>query len=522
MKANVMKYIFFAIVVFMVGLAIYFLYIDNNEKVYAVENNELEININKELNIGVSEYDTINPILSNNRDIQYINKLIFEPLIDISYDFKIQNKLAEEFSKINNNTYIVKLRNDVFWHDGEKFTADDVVFTINNLKNKNVNSIYKDNVKDIEQILKIDDYTVKILLNKKVNFFEYMMCMPIIASHAYDENFNSKTAMPIGTGKFKITKIEDNSILLQKSNNENESKIVKIKLILKKSAIDLYMALSKSEIDFMITDNIEYEEYVGRLGYNINQCCNREFDYLVINNEKTILRDKEVRKAINYAIDKNEISYDIYNSKYKIAEFPLDYGNYLYNLGSEIEYDINKAKSILIENGWTLKNNVWIKKGKTLRLTLLVDEENQKRVQTADNIKEQLKEFGVLIDIMAVSSKTFNNYIKYKNYDIILTGNIISNNPNLETYFSEGNLSNFNNEEVNNIINEIKNVDNQEELLIEKYKKLEEIYLEEMPFISLYFNNLFILSNKNLKGDLQGNWYNVFYNIDGWYKIEED
>ena len=76
MKANMMKYIFFTIVVVMIGLAVYFLYIDNTEKVYAVENNELEINIIKELNIGISEYDTINPILSDNRDIQYINKLV--------------------------------------------------------------------------------------------------------------------------------------------------------------------------------------------------------------------------------------------------------------------------------------------------------------------------------------------------------------------------------------------------------------------------------------------------------------
>ena len=62
----------------------------------------------------------------------------------------------------------------------------------------------------------------------------------------------------------------------------------------------------------------------------------------------------------------------------------------------------------------------------------------------------------------------------------------------------------------------------QEKLLEEKYISLNEIYLEEMPFISLYFDNLFILSNKNLKGDLQGNWYNLFYNIDNWYKVDEN
>lgn len=521
LKTNLIKYIFFTIVILMVGLAIYFLYKDRKTNVYAVETNELEINMIKEINIGICQYDTLNPILSKNRDVQYVNKLIFESLIDISHDFKIKNSLAKEFSKINDTNYIVKLRNDRYWHDGEKFTSDDVIFTINNLKKDNINSIYKDNVKDIKEIQKIDDYTIKIILNNKVNFFEYMMCIPILANHAYDENFNSKNSIPIGIGQYKISNIEDNKIIIEKLKIENKSKIIKINLILKETSKDLYLALNKNEIDLMITDNIEYEEYVGSLGYNMNQYTNREFDYLVLNTQNKILKDKEMRKAINHAIDKNKINYHIYNNKYKVTNFPLDYGSYLYDSENQIEYDLNKAKSILVENGWILRNNTWRKNGKTLTLKLLVNKENKKRLETAEEIKEQLKEIGIIIDIISVNKKQFNNYLKYKNYDIILTGNIVSSNPNLETYFGDENLSNINNEEINSILNEIKSIDNQEENLKEKYTRLQEIYREEMPFISLNFNNLFILSNKNLKGDLQGNWYNVYYNIDSWYKVKE-
>ncbi len=157
-----------------------------------------------------------------------------------------------------------------------------------------------------------------------------------------------------------------------------------------------------------------------------------------------------------------------------------------------------------------------------MRLRLLVDKENEKRVKTAENIKEQLKEIGIEIDIIAVKSYQYKNYIKNKNYDMVLTGSIISNNPNIETFFGNENLANFNNEEVNKILNEIKRVDDQEEILKEKYTKIEEIYKEELPFISLYSNSIFVLSNKNLKGDLSGNWYNIYYNIDNWYKIKDN
>ncbi len=157
-----------------------------------------------------------------------------------------------------------------------------------------------------------------------------------------------------------------------------------------------------------------------------------------------------------------------------------------------------------------------------MRLRLLVDKENEKRVKTAENIKEQLKEIGIEIDIIAVKSYQYKNYIKNKNYDMVLTGSIISNNPNIETFFGNENLANFNNEEVNKILNEIKRVDNQEEILKEKYTKIEEIYKEQRPFVSLYSNSIFVLSNKNLKGDLSGNWYNIYYNIDNWYKIKDN
>lgn len=521
MKTNIFKYIFFTIVILLIGLAIYLLYKDGKKEFASIENNELEINMIRELNIGIVGYDSMNPILTNNRDIQYIDKLIFEPLIDISYDFKIENQLAKEFSKINDTTYIVKLRDDVYWHDGEKFTAKDVIFTIENLKRSNINSVYKENVKNIQELQQIDDYTVKIILDKEVEFFEYMMCIPILASHSYDEStLQSKTIVPIGTGNYKVTKIEDSSILIEKSNYENESKIVKINLILKESTKELYVALAKDEIDFMITDNIGYEEYIGGMGYNENHFSGREFEYLVLNNNNLILKQKEIRKAISYAIDRNKINYNIYNNKYEICDFPLSYGSYLYNQDNKIECDVNKTKRILLENGWTFKNNAWRKGNQKLELRLLVNKENEKRVKVAENIKEQLEKIGITINITEASNSQFNNYIKNKNYDMILTGNIVSNNPNLETYFSDDNLSNFYNEEVNSILNDIKSIDNQEEKLKEKYNRLEEIYIEEMPFISLYSNSLFVLSNKNLKGNLDGNWYNIYYNIDNWYKVE--
>ena len=164
MKTSVFRYIFFIVVIVLVGISIYVLYKDSKKTPIEIKNSKTELNIEGEINIGITGFDTINPLTSKNRDVQYIDKLIFQSLLDISYDYKIENLLAEEFSKINSTTYIVKLKDDIYWHDGTQFTAQDVIFTIKNLQDSKINSIYKDNVSKIKIVEQIDKYTVKIIL----------------------------------------------------------------------------------------------------------------------------------------------------------------------------------------------------------------------------------------------------------------------------------------------------------------------------------------------------------------------
>ena len=110
MKTSIFKYVFYIILIILIFLAIYYIYKDGNNKTLAVEEENMKLNILDEINIGIVGYDTINPILTKNKEVQYILKLVFDPLIDITKDFKTENKLAEEFSKINQTTYIVKLK----------------------------------------------------------------------------------------------------------------------------------------------------------------------------------------------------------------------------------------------------------------------------------------------------------------------------------------------------------------------------------------------------------------------------
>ena len=111
----------------------------------------------------------------------------------------------------------------------------------------------------------------------------------------------------------------------------------------------------------------------------------------------------------------------------------------------------------------------------------------------------------------------YNSYIENKNYDILLTGTNISINPSLQLYFGANNLANYSNEEINRKLTEVKNITDKQ-LLKEKYNEIQEITNKELIYIPLYINQNVVLYSSDLVGDVSPNWYNIFYNIENWYR----
>ena len=82
-------------------------------------------------------------------------KLIFDPLVTISTDYKAEPMFAKEWAKQSDTEYLIKLREDVKWSDGEKFTANDVRFTIDRLKDSD--TIYSANVAHVIKVETVDN-----------------------------------------------------------------------------------------------------------------------------------------------------------------------------------------------------------------------------------------------------------------------------------------------------------------------------------------------------------------------------
>lgn len=526
MKVNFVKYIFIAILISLIGFAIYFIYnkVGDEDENKAQEEIQ-EVQYSKEITIGISNYDNINPILTNNKEIINISKLVFEPLISLDEEYKKELCLAKECAKINSKSYLIKINNDIKWSDGTNLKVEDIEFTINKLKEGN--SVYSSNVSEVSQVQLIDDSTIRIDLNKENDFFEYNLVFPILQKSNYTNGDLSKNSMPNGTGMYKITSIDSNKIVLEKNDNwsqkDKNPKIEKINLLLFSDMGELYNSFKIGNVDVIHTSNINYNQYIGTLGYKVKEYKGRELDFLSLNCENEILSQKEVRKVISFAIDKSNIIQEVYNNKYYISDCVIDYGTYLYKKENvSLGYNIEQSKKILSEAGWTYKNNKWQKKNtsgttKKLSLNLVVQTNNENRLKVAELIKEQLEQIGIEITIKKVTDSQYKEYLQNKNYDIILTGinNGFSND--LQYFYGEGNIANYNNTEVKDIINELKNISD-DNLACEKYNKLFEITQEDMPYITLYRNKNILILNQKMSGEFNPNNYSLFYNLESWCK----
>lgn len=388
-------------------------------------------------------------------------------------------------------------------------------------------SIYSTNVQHISATEIVDDYTIKIYLDQEIPFFEYNLTFPILSKVFYDtQDYNDTGIVPVGTGMYKVSEVQGTYLTLTKNTNwwnrEKQLSLDKIIVNIYDSVGELYNSFKIGNVDVVSTSNTSIQDYIGTIGYTSKEIKGREHDFLVLNMQNTFLSRQEVRKAIAYSIDRENVVSSVYSNKCFTSTFPYDYGSWVYQeQDSSAGYNVEQAKQLLTDNGWIYRNKIWQKtenyRTQQLAINLVVKASNANQVAVAENIKTQLANQGIVINIQQYSDDQYNRAIQNKSYDMILCSMNLSPNPDMSLFFGEGNLANYSNEEVTNIMNEVKNTTD-DEIIKNDYKRLAEIYKTDIPYISLYNNKHIVAFSNELMGDTSPNWFNPYYGIETWYR----
>lgn len=505
------------------GIREYMLTQENN--VDAFEENDVDENYVPELKLPLIEVDSLNPLLTKNRQVSNTLSFIYEPLIGLDNTNKLVPMLAVEWMEKDDLTWILKLRQNVKWHSEKSFTAQDVKFTIDTILNYK-DSIYYANVKNITTVEIIDNNSISITLKEKDHFLPYKLTFPIIPKYYLFEDVENieKLKRPIGTGAYKFEDLTDDEIRTKLIFNNswwktNEAKLKTIYLYSYASYGEAIKAFKSAEIDVISTSMYSWKKKFGVIGINSYNYESAKFETLIPNTQDVGLSESSVRRALLYAINRNNIVDEIYEGNASIKDVMIHEYSWLYDKNSNIEYSPEKSKQLLLNAGWIQDENGWYKNinGKSIRLKfeLIVNESSNEKIRVAEKIKENLNDIGILITLKKVNAATFNDNISKGNFDLALSTIELQNEYDIVDLLKNKKYSKYQNIEIENIMSSLylSNLS-----LVEEFENFQNKYRSEVPYIGLYFMTDTLLTNRAVKGLITPTWYNVYHNIHTWSK----
>lgn len=470
---------------------------------------EITVDYRVNISIGLVNIDTFNPIITKNTDVVHFCDLIYNSLFEYNDNMELVNDLVDSYNYSDNDLYI-KLKNNVYWHNGNKLNSYDVEFTINMIKQ--YGGIYADFVKNISEVNIIDDNTIKLSVISRGALSEYDLVFPIMSSKYYEnEDFikTDKNLKPMGTGMYKYKEGEGPQYLFTFNDKADfRAQIGNIIVYNYNSISEAFANVKNKKVDIVFTGLTNYDEYIGKIGYSKEEYIDNTYIFLAINKGNKYLNNVNVRKSINMAIDKENVFNEVYNGLGYVSQSIIYPHSYLYKNINE-NYDVDQAKQMLIDSNMNNK----------VSLNLLVNSSSEEDVQTAQIIKEQLEKVNVKVSIVSKSNADYRDSLKNYNYDLALVDFNITSNINMKM-FDDGefyNIFSFENVEFKNYLVNIKNLISYDERK-ELFYNIQEMILDNIPYIGIGFKINTVIYNTDILGVTNLRYNNLFINFPEFYK----
>jgi peptide/nickel transport system substrate-binding protein len=479
----------------------------------------------------------VNPVIAVSDADKDLTSLIYSGLMRKTLEGEFIPDLAESFSVSPDGlNYTFIIRKDAKFHDGSKVTADDVIFTIEKLKDPLIKSPRK-NGWDGVTVTKIDDYTVSFTLSQSYISFMDNTTIGILPSVLWKDvdankfNLSPLNIKAVGSGPYEIKSVVKNSdgtsgkYSLERFNNFTLGKprIKYLNIISYANEKDQVKALLDHSIDQAGGISPENTLSVKKTNYVIHtSTLPRIFGIFFNSNNNKIFADSAVVKAFDLAINRQDIVNQVLGGYGSTVHNPIP-EKIVKNDKLEVTYSnatIDEANLILEKAGWvkgvdgirtkggaTTKTITKKVKGKTvteivsvkstippimLSFSLMTGDTPELR-QTILLIKEQLEKLGAKVDISKVyEAGQLNQLIRARNYEALFFGQIINHESDLYSFWHSSqrtdpglNIAMYNNKKVDNLLESIQKTLSATDR-ISKYKDLMDEFNNNIPAILIY------------------------------------
>jgi peptide/nickel transport system substrate-binding protein len=319
----------------------------------------------------------INPVLAISDVDRDLIQLLFAGLMRYDNQGNIVPDLIKQYSiKENGKVYEIELRDDIFWHDGERITTDDVIFTIKAIQNPKYNSPEIINWIGVDMERISEKKMLFVLKNPYYPFLE-RLTIKILPKHIFEQvsskgfALTSYNLQPIGSGPFVFKEIHQeesgliHSLTLARNKNYHlkQPYLDQIVFHFFENKQDLEKAISKGEIQAMVISEPKDREMLSKMGNIQTGHMPRYFAVFFNPENNKIINKVEVRQALTLATNKQQILRRAINNQGRTVDSPIMPNLFGFQPPEQTTtYNLQKAQEILEKAGFELKDGRLVEK----------------------------------------------------------------------------------------------------------------------------------------------------------------
>ena len=495
----------------------------------------------------------INPALGFSDTDRDMMTLVYSGLMRKENSGQLIPDLAEKYEiSPDNLVYTFSLKEDLEFHNGDEVTADDIIFTVNTVKDPLTKSPRKSNWDGVT-IEKVDNRTVRFILKQPYSTFLENTTLGIMPARLWSESpveLSELNTRPIGSGPYMVTttnKQSTGSISSYKLTHFKKFALGKpyiknINLKFYGNEEELMIAIETGEVEQASSLTPKNAEKLKAENFVIeSSVLPRIFGFFFNQKENQLFTDKKIIEAISLAIDKDKIVRQVLSGYGIPIDDPIPPSIALYqklNATEKPRHEDNllKAKEILSKDGWIngedgfLQKTITDKDKKKIVTTLAfsISTGNAPELdESAQLIKEDLTALGMNVEVKTFEVGNLNqSVIRPRKYDTLLFGQIINSASDLFAFWHSSqrndpglNVAMYTNAKVDKILEEAF-ITTEESDRVSKYAQFESEIKKDMPAVFLYSPSFIYVISKNLKGlDMEriNSPSDRFSNVYSWY-----
>lgn len=386
---------------------------------------------------------SFNPLFSTSGSEQQLERLIFGALLKMNDKLEPTPDLAQKWEvSPDAKTYTFTLRDGIKFSDGQPLTAEDVVFTFERAIDKRTGSIWAGRLANIEGAADFaeqkadkisgletpDAKTVRIKLAKPDAAFLTTLGnfsgLGILPRHVLKDvppdqlktNRFSIEAPNVGAGAYVVANYQPGQFVeLRRNENYFGPKPAVDRIFLKILAADTALAqLQTGEVDFVKVPIAELDRMKSLPNATVLSVVSPSISQIAVNNDRPYFKDKRVRQAIMYAIDRKGIVDSILGGQASPVNSPIIGPEWMGQPEFEkYEFNPEKARALLKEAGWDPNQ----------KIEMIVPTGDKVQDAYGAVIQQQLNDVGMKVDLRQIDSAEVNRrYIQTSDYDLFLFG----------------------------------------------------------------------------------------------------